>query len=198
MPTIKFFTSLIFSVPTCCIVIHFHQKPHQQQQWQWTKSYVKYCFYFARAKVTKISSTEKFPQPALGPAQPLHPVNASSSECWMFGSKLDQNGMKSGSGHWLELGLSSAAGSGDLGGGEGGCWTGGCDKEDFIKSAKYCCSGNKIVVASVPKRKLSDLKSELVSARSFPQTSNYHRNQITNGHNWKHSLPPPDPDIKWW
>ena len=44
-------------------------------------------------------------------------------------------------------------------------------------------AGNKIVVASVPKRKLSDLKSELVSARSFPQTSNYHRNQITNGHN---------------
>ena len=98
----------------------FSSKATQQQQWQWTKSYVKYCFYFARAKVTKISSTEKFPQqPAPGPAQPLHPVNASSSECWMFGSKLDQNGMKSGSGHWRELGLSSAAGSGDLGGGEG-------------------------------------------------------------------------------
>ena len=75
--------------------------------------------FFSRAKVTKVRSTEKFPQPAPGPAQPLHPVNASSCECWMFGSKLDQNGMKSGSGHWLELGLSSAAGSGDLGGGEG-------------------------------------------------------------------------------
>ena len=183
-------------MPKCCIVIHFHQKPHQQQQWQWTKSYVKYCFYFARAKVTKISSTKKFPQPAPGPAQPLHPVNASSSECWMFGSKLDQNGMKSGSGHWLELGLSSAAGSGDLGGGEGAAGLVVVIKRTSLNQQNI--AGNKIVVESVPKRKLSDLKSELVSARSFPQTSNYHRNQITNGHNWKHSLPPPDPDIKWW
>ena len=41
----------------------------------------------------------------------------------------------------------------------------------------------KFVFESVLKRKLSDLKSELVSVWSFPQTSNYHRNQITNGHN---------------